>query len=250
MWIPFGSAGCDYFIDAVRSSQCPQNIIGQLEKYNTPRKVRYLTEFLQQKIFEVTFIEDYELKKRDLPFFDELKKNVSSFDMIIAFDFGHGLFEGERLNNFKNIKKFKSLNVQANSNNFGYNTFTKHGACDVIVLDEREVRLGLQDRYASVDELLNNKAAPQNLMMTLGPRGAMSLGMDAPVPTFINNPIDTTGSGDAFFSVYSLMKYLRYDDEVSAFIGNIHAGLHSKIRGNKTAVSGGALFNFIKGLLS
>ena len=225
-------------------------IIGDLKSYNTPRKVRYLTEFLQQKIFEATFVDEQNLRNRNLPFFDNLEKSVSSFDLVIAFDFGHGLFEGERVQKFTDMNKFKALNVQTNSNNFGYNTFNKHSACDVIVLDEREVRLGLQDRYAGLKELLTNRATPQNLMMTLGKRGAMSLNMDTPVPTFIEDPIDTTGSGDAFFSVYSVIKYLGYDDEISAFVGNIHAGLHAKIRGNKQAVSGGQLYNYIKGLIS
>ena len=70
-------------------------------------------------------------------------------------DFGHGLFEKSTLNFVKDINKFVCLNVQSNSENYGFNTFDKYkNQFNYLCIDEREARYGFKDRYSSIEELM------------------------------------------------------------------------------------------------
>ena len=247
----YSPVGTEDFMENLLTNLDPKiKFLGQNAKLVTPRKIRYLTEFMKQKIFEVTIMDDSALTNNELSEFENLVKNDLEYDLIIAFDFGHGLFENSRLEALENIKCFKTLNVQTNSSNFGYNLYTKHKNYNLLSIDEREFRLGLSDRYSTIEKLIKHKKVPENLVLTLGDRGSVFVRDDfGVIPVFIENPIDTTGSGDAFFVMVSILKYLQCDDTLSAFIGNIHAGLQSKIIGNKTSVPKQQLMRNIKGLL-
>ena len=88
-------------------------------------------------------------------------------------DFGHGLFEKSTLNFVKDINKFVCLNVQSNSENYGFNTFDKYkNQFNYLCIDEREARYGFKDRYSSIEELMQ-KMPKKFSSITLGTRGSL-----------------------------------------------------------------------------
>ena len=89
--------------------------------------------------------------------------------------------------------------------------------------------------------------------MTLGPEGSMFINKDGnqyKSPVFFKDVIDTTGAGDAFFAITSLLVYMDANPNLIPFIGNCHAGLKTRIIGNKKVVSKLDLIRTIKSVLS
>ncbi|KAB8036819.1 adenylyltransferase/cytidyltransferase family protein [Silvanigrella paludirubra] len=217
-------------------------------KYNdfiTPRKSRYLSHFKQQKIFEITNISNNMWANNSVNEICEfIRSEASNFDIVLIADFGHGLFEGKLLESLSSIKTFVALNVQTNSSNFGFNPFTKHKRYDYLSIDENECRIGTHDRLSDV-EVLAEKIVQNNLQsthsITLGTAGSLYLNKSQDrfyCPTFIkDSTIDTTGAGDAYLAITTLLVKLNVDEKIIPFIGNCFAGLKTKIIGNKSSVN-------------
>ena len=69
-------------------------------------------------------------------------------------------------------------------------------------------------------------------------------------PSFFDYTKDTTGSGDAYFSITALLNKLNIEPDLVAFLGNIYAGLHANTIGNKTFTNSEDLTKVVKILLS
>jgi len=224
-----------------------------IQNYITPRKIRYITEPGYNRLFEVTNVEDYYLSNLELYDYNTMVAQLDKYDIAVISDFGHGLFENSRLNAINNNKlTFKALNVQTNSNNFGFNLVNKHNNIDFLSIDEREIRLATANRFSEINDVLLDfkKNCNFNSFVTLGSNGSASLNSDNYMPTFFDAPVDTTGAGDAFFAITSVLNYLEIDETLTLFIGNIYAGLKTKIIGNKNTVDVVDLKKTIKSLLA
>jgi rfaE bifunctional protein nucleotidyltransferase chain/domain len=210
----------------------------------TPRKTRFITEFMKQRMFEITNLDAERWAKSNLDKFHEMYNSISNnVDIIVALDFGHGLWENDRINLFNNSKVYKSLNVQTNSGNYGYNFFTKYKSFDYLAIDERELRLTMKDRFSDISGLAQiafAKKIQKSFCLTLGARGSMFVSQRGDIykcPIFSKDPIDTTGAGDAFFAITSLLTKLGADELLILFLGNIYAGMKTRILGNKEPVN-------------
>ena len=53
--------------------------------------------------------------------------------------------------------KFLCVNVQTNSGNRGYNLYKKFDKANLLVLDEPEIRLGLTNRYKTLEKIITSK---------------------------------------------------------------------------------------------
>ncbi len=222
----------------------------------TPKKTRYISPFMNQRIFEMTHLDYDSWLTVDMMEFNLLLENqAKEVDVILALDFGHGLFEGDRLDALGRIKGFLSLNVQTNSGNYGFNLFHKHKRYDYLVLDERELRLGMHDRFSDKRSLAENafrEIKAEQICITLGSEGSVYLKKGTnpqSSPTYFDQPIDTTGAGDAFFAITSLLTYMKMEPLTIAFLGNLFAGLKTKIIGNKSPVSYISYIKTIKSLM-
>jgi bifunctional ADP-heptose synthase (sugar kinase/adenylyltransferase) len=69
-------------------------------------------------------------------------------------------------------------------------------------------------------------------------------------PTFINKTIDTTGCGDAYFMITSLLIIIDAEKKLIPFIGNSYAGLHSQFFGNENTVDMPQLSKYLKTILN
>lgn len=219
----------------------------------TPRKIRYIHG--NQRIFEVTDIDDDPWRIANPDFFiEKMFYHSSQADVVLVADFGHGMFEGPVLESLKDLKNFIALNVQTNSSNFGYNPYHKHKRFDYLCIDTREARLGEHDRYSSPDRItarIHSKIAPRNLSVTLGSNGSAlyTNNVHFKSPAFTDNVLDATGAGDAYFAITASLLYSGCNPELIPFVGNVFAGLKTKIIGNKTSVSKAQLLKACAGIL-
>ncbi len=218
----------------------------------TPRKTRYLVTLKNQRIFELTNLEDNLWKHHaPRPFIDKMERLNEQHDLVILSDFGHGLFEGDVLKAANRLKNFKSLNVQTNSSNYGFNPFTKHYGYNYLSLDERECRIASHDRLTPICDLAESsilKLIHSESAITLGSTGSAYFDKDKNkyfCPGFFKEVVDTVGAGDAYFALTTLLVYHKATPFLIPYLGNGFAGLKTRILGNKEPVSRESFRKFI-----
>lgn len=215
-----------------------------------PKKIRYISG--TQRIFEVTEIDEGSWAKSNA---DDLLDiaNGAEVDAVVAADFGHGFFGPSVMNAMAQIKCFVGLNVQTNSSNFGFNRYTKHTKFDYLCIDKREAQIAEHDRESSAQVLVNKVSDRTRALigMTLGPAGAYLVDDDKlyHAPAFADNIVDATGAGDAYFAITTCLLKTDCARELIPFIGNVFAGLKTKIIGNKASVTKAQLLKACQGIL-
>lgn len=231
---------------------CDVELLSPLTKSRVyPSKIRYIEPDKSQRIFEVTEIWEDEWLRDD--YMERLKAHEA--ECMVVADFGHGLFEGSLLEAMKGLNGFIGLNVQTNSSNFGYNVYTKHSRYDYLCLDTREARLAEHDRFGSPLEVAQRiqKTSRSKLGLTLGSNGSYLLGDSGDKyssPAFTDQVLDATGAGDAYFAITTVLLASGCPPALIPFIGNVFAGLKTKILGNKASVSKASLLKAIRGILA
>jgi len=222
----------------------------------TPRKTRFLTPFRAQRIFELIDLRSDQWSHADpADFCRRLKKLAGQHDLIIAADFGHGLFERDVLATLSELPNFLAVNVQTNSGNFGFNPFTKHKHHHYVSIDERECRLAMHDRLTPIEDLARKTVREKirgAASITLGTAGSLyfdKTGREHLCPTFFKETIDTTGAGDAYFAITALLAQMDAPAPLVPFLGNCFAGLKTRIIGNKSAVAKVDLIRTVQSLL-
>ena len=225
-----------------------QLIDTEIENFSTPQKTRFIADDKIQRMFELTKLtSDQWMRFNPDAFIDRLKTAQNDADLVILADFGHGLFEGKVLSEVNALDKFVALNVQTNSSNFGFNPFTKHTNYSFLSMDLKEARIAYHDRFSTEKDLcfkIWNDLKEKNLSLTvtLGPNGSYYFQNQGPETEFVHTPaftdrvIDPVGAGDAFFGITSMLTCLKAPPILASFMGNVFAGLKTKIIGNKSAV--------------
>ena len=215
--------------------------IVNIPRYEKLHQMYYFKNFLHDKISVNKF------KKQINKFY---KKSV----LMLVIDFGFNFLD---TNLIKFINNFNfSVNVHSNSINRNFNNASKYKKSIYSTLNLSEY---LFDRRLKVDSNVNQlfdyikkNEKKDNFSITLGKKGSILKrnGKLIYCPSFFNYTEDTTGSGDAYFSITSLLNKLNLEPDLIAFLGNVYAGLHANIVGNKSVVSSDDLVKNIKILLS
>lgn len=202
-------------------------------------KIRYISSATGQRLFEVT----------DIKAEGNLPSGLPPHNLRVEADFGHGLLFG-----LSDTKEFKALNVQTNSSNYGFNVFRKHSKFDYLVLDTREIRLAYNDRVSDATTLgmRAHEECQVPIGLTLGPNGSAfySDGKMYLCPAFTDQVVDATGAGDAFLALTSLLVRIGAAPQLIGFLGNVFAGLKTKIIGNKESVTKAQLLKACQAILS
>lgn len=241
--------GEPYFLDLLKSKLDPRIKLHAVTLPNvpTPRKTRYIAVDNSQRIFELTNVRsDQWTNHSSKDFVGLIHDQAGRSDLNVLCDFGHGLFENSALEAVGQMKGFVAVNVQTNSSNFGFNPFTKHKNYSFLSIDTREARMAYHDRFAAPVDLGRriyedvSKIVGASVAMTLGQNGSYffssQTGKDYFSPAFADRVLDATGAGDAFFALTSLLLRCECPPEMLPFLGNVFAGLKTKIIGNKSAV--------------
>ena len=227
-------------------------IVNISKKLKIQKKTRFLDSNRYEKIMQITDIFKNDTKNKiNKEIFRKLKKSKSK--NILICDYGIDLFDKKMLFFIENLKKNKMINVQSNSLNFGFNLFNKYKNYSYLCLDEREWKLGFSKHDNVINDMINlSKKKNATLSYTRGKMGSNLIYKNENFfcPTFINKTVDTTGCGDAYFAITSLMSIINAEKELVPFLGNSYAGLHSQVFGNEKIIDKTKFLKYLKTILN
>jgi len=247
------------FEDFIRSKLRPNVKLHPVYADDRPTivKRRYVDPAFLTKMFEVQRLED-----TPLPAYleDEMRAVVSrelqQHDMVIAADFGHGLFTDAVRQVLYDSGKFLAVNTQTNSANLGFNPATKYQKADYVCVHEGELKLALRVQYGDVQTLTGNLRAAVHtptIVVTRGPNGSLMITHDGGVheaAALSGNVVDRVGAGDTFFALTAPCVYKRVDPEIVGFVGNCAGAMAVGTVCNREPVDPIAFQKFISHLLA
>jgi rfaE bifunctional protein kinase chain/domain len=219
-------------------------------------KRRYIDRYANQKLFQVSFIWDDGIPPAlEDAIADYLKRTLPGYDLVMVNDFGHGFLTPKLIRLICRKAGTLSLNVQANSANYGFNIITKYPRADIATTDIHEIRLATHDRYGDILKLARNVARhlhAATLVLTRGADGSTGITREnrcVAVPSLTDTVVDRVGAGDALYSVIAPCLAAGMDLETALFVGNAAAAIKIQTLGNKSPVTFDDLTRFIKTLL-
>lgn len=219
-------------------------------------KKRYINQYLNQKLFEVNYLNDNYIKDDlELKVIEYLESAIPLYDMVLISDFGHGFITNKIIRFIEKTGIRYAVNTQTNGANAGYNMITKYHNPAFVCLDEPEVRLSAQDRYGDIEVIAKNIARTVNsdyFIATRGKNGSIGIDRNGEInrtPIFSTKVVDTVGAGDAFFAFTAPCIALSMPLDLVSFIGNAVGALAVQIVGNKKPVEKYELLEFIHTLL-
>lgn len=219
-------------------------------------KTRYINQYLNQKLFEVNYLNDnYINDDLELEVIEYLESAIPLYDMVLISDFGHGFITNKIIRFIEKTGARYAVNTQTNGANAGYNMITKYHNPAFVCLDEPEVRLSAQDRYGDIEVIAKDVARIVNsdyFIATRGKNGSIGINAHGEInrtPIFSTKVVDTVGAGDAFFAFTAPCVALSMPLDLVSFIGNAVGALAVQIVGNKKPVEKYELLEFIDTLL-
>lgn len=219
-------------------------------------KKRYINQYLNQKLFEINYLCDkYIDDDCESKIIRYLESIIPEYDLVMVSDFGHGFITNKIIKIVENLSKKLAVNTQTNAANAGYNMITKYRGSNYICLDEPEIRLAAQERFANIEDVLHNMFTVLDtdcLVVTQGKKGSIAINGNQEVirtPIFSSKVVDTVGAGDAVFAFTAPCFIQGVPLDMVSFIGNAVGALAVQIVCNKKPVEKHELLEFIHVLL-
>ncbi|MCX5696371.1 MAG: PfkB family carbohydrate kinase [Candidatus Omnitrophica bacterium] len=226
------------------------------ENGSTIVKKRYINQYLNQKLFEVNYLNDsYIDGGLESQIIEYLKTTIPSYDLVLVSDYGHGFITRKMIKLIEESAVKFAVNTQTNAANAGYNMITKYKKPYYICLDESELRWAAQEKFAEIEDVARQilkSVKPRSLIVTLGRRGSLGINIKGQVvktPVFSTKVIDTVGAGDAFFAFTAPCLAKDFPLDLVSFIGNAVGALAVQIVGNKKPVEKYEFLEFVHALL-
>ena len=181
------------------------------------------------------------------PISEKILKKIKGFiikqksDVVIFSDFRHGIFNKTSISDLiSSIKKgvFKAVDSQVATR---WGNITDFNEFDLITPNEREARFSLADQDSSISVLtreLIKQIKPKNLILKLGARGIVSVSNKGKkesafsLPSFANQVVDSTGTGDALLSYATLSMFATKSLVISSILGSLAAACECEVDGN------------------
>ena len=220
-----------------------------LSKKNSPTiiKKRYIdnTDGKINKLFGIYKINDQELsRKEEIFFINKLKILIKKADLVVALDYGHGLISNKVANFISRNSKMIVLNAQINSSNIGFHSLRKYKNIDCVVVNEREIRHELRDKFNKIDSLMKKLCKQQKinkLVVTRGSQGAVLFNnlknkfyfCDA----YAHSAIDKIGAGDVMLGMISLCLKEKFNEETSLLLSSLAAAKSTEMIANKETIT-------------
>ncbi len=219
-------------------------------------KRRFVSEGDNKKLFEICYMEDTDIhKKEEAQIEERLRKTIRNYDLVIVSDFGHGLLTKRLIKLICAKAKYLALNVQTNSANIGFNLVTKYPKADCVCADELELRFATHDKVSDLRvhaKKICKQLQCKNIVATRGAQGSISYSKTNgfhETPAFSYRVIDAIGAGDAFFAFVSPCFAVGMPQDLVSFIGNAVGSLATQIVCNREPVNSMDLLKFITRLL-
>jgi len=222
------------------------------ESYKDIIKTRYINKKTNTYMYEkYDFDDSYISPKNEIIILNSLKKLAKDFDLLIALDFGHGLFT-ETIRDFitSNFRTL-ALNVQKNAGNKGFNNIGKYKSVSVVVLNGEEVELELGQKGLRLEDsikIIQDKMGAKIVVITDGANGTVITdGLNiVRVPAIINNSIiDRTGAGDSLFAIISIFSQVTDDIYLLGYLGNLAASINLSWLANKNTITKNDIIRFL-----
>ena len=220
------------------------------EDTSTIVKRRYVEPVKMTKMFGVSYLDDYDLDEDvEYQLGEYLMWSLGNYDMVMVTDFGHGFISKGIRTVLRIGSNFLAVNTQTNTDNAGFNLIGKYSGVDYTCLDEPELRLAFQDKYGKIEDIIRRLDCVR-VAVTHGQYNTVTYdGEFHATKTFANGLRDTTGAGDAFFSITAPCVARGFPMSDVGFIGNCVGALKVKIVCNRSSVEPEDLYGFIKELL-
>ncbi len=209
------------------------------------------------KLFSVNYLDEHP----PLPEIEEVlikaaQDHISSADLVLAMDFGHGVFSSRMRELVQGAKCFLALNCQTNSNNHGFNIINRrYSRTDMFSLDQRELHLACGrkhlDYLADLSHLRSSFGASY-AWLTRGSYetfGVQGTDQQTKCPVFEHNVVDTVGAGDAFFAVAAMAARTGMPLEIATFLGQLAGAQAVRIVGNSRSIRKADILKAVEGML-
>jgi rfaE bifunctional protein kinase chain/domain len=219
-------------------------------------KRRYVNQYLNQKMFEINYLNDCMIEPAlESEIIKHIKSEIKNYDIILLSDFGHGFITPGIIDAVQGSGKKFAVNTQTNAANIGYNLITKYKSPTFVCLDEPELRWAGQDKFSDIEKVAEKVLSAINggsLIVTMGKKGSLGINRKREVnrtPIFSSKVIDTVGAGDAFFAYTAPCLALDMPLDLVSFIGNIVGNIAVQIVCNRRPVEKYEVLEFIRALL-
>jgi rfaE bifunctional protein kinase chain/domain/rfaE bifunctional protein nucleotidyltransferase chain/domain len=221
-------------------------------------KRRFVDMDNKQKLFQISYLNDQSMlsEKVEKEILKYLKTEIQKFDLVIVNDFGHGMFTKKITKLICAKAKYLTLNVQANSANYGFNVITKYLQADFVCIDEQEIRLATHDKYSELLPLVRKIYHELNckfMIVTRGHKGSIAYSDKSgflETPALTDRIVDRVGAGDALFAVASPCVYSGMAEDLIPFIANVAGAIKVQVVGNRKQIDFPELEVFINRLLN
>ena len=207
-------------------------------------KHRFVDKNSDTRVFEFYNFENEDLPDIATTELEMLINRVSAnSDILIAADYGHGLFSPQIIENITKQKSFLAVNTQSNAGNRGYNTISKYSRADFVCLNSGELQLEMRSRnpdyFVIIPQILKRINA-KYATVTLGGEGLVvfdNLGNHAKVPAFATKVVDKVGAGDAVLAISSMLASVGAPVKVIGFLANLIAAHEVSQLGHQTSLA-------------
>jgi rfaE bifunctional protein kinase chain/domain/rfaE bifunctional protein nucleotidyltransferase chain/domain len=223
---------------------------------NTIIKRRFVSESNNRKLFEICFMKDNDISKREESnIVRHLEKVISNYDLVVVSDFGHGLLTKKLIDLICTKAKYLAVNAQTNSANIGFNMVTKYPRANCVCIDELELRFAAHDKFNDIRQLAKNvynQIGCEHIIATRGATGSLCYSRKDgyhETPAFAYRVVDAIGAGDAFFAFVAPCFAGGMPQELVSFIGNAVGSLAVQIICNREPVKTVDLIKFMTRLL-
>ena len=206
-------------------------------------KTRLIEDVGNDVLKKIFTINEYHEKNLDIKdeskLIKKIKFHAKKCDLIIVQDFGHGLFTSKITDLLHKYKNKLSINIQANSLNYGFNIIgKKFKKAKMFSLDERELQLYSGAREINYKKELRRLIKSLNAKsgyLTLGDKFSLLVdqkGKAIKVPKLNNKAVDTMGAGDIFHATASLLSCTSKNNFLNLFLSQITGAHAVSIVGN------------------
>ena len=223
----------------------------------TIHKCRYVDPTQVRKLFEVYQIDDAPLSPRDDGILcDMFRDAVTSVDLVIVNDFGHGMIGDKLLKAITEHAPFLAINAQTNSANMGFNLISRYPRADLVCVDALEARLASKDRTGELTHIINQRLPDMidcdRFIVTNGGYGSLTYqrgDIVRSIPALPSKVVDTMGAGDAVLAVAAPMVAAGASLDLVGFIGNVVGAQKVSIVGHQRSIDRVAVLKSLTALL-
>ncbi len=192
------------------------------------------------KMLKIDKVDNQPISEKHLTKINSFIKKINC-DAIIFSDFRHGIFNKTSIPEMTKSIPSNTFKVADSQVATRWGNITDFKNFDLITPNEKEARFSLADQDSSISVLtreLLKKTNFKNLILKLGERGLVGVsnwGAKTPainLPSFANNVVDNTGTGDALLSYATLSLISTKSIVIASIMGSIAAACACENDGN------------------